>query len=103
MTISSIRDAVAQGFRGQLLSCTLRRATVTSRDANGDPVATAFRDYPFDGIRETFNAAFAAAAGIPVTDVKILIIAGSLAIEPPAGRSSPGTRSVVSTAPTGRG
>lgn len=38
--------------------------------------------YSFDGFRDTFSAMFAAQAGIPVTDARILIIAGSLTVTP---------------------
>lgn len=42
----------------------------------GDPVVDSFDTYTFEGIRDNFNRAFAATAGIPITDVRILIILG---------------------------
>lgn len=51
-------------------------------DANGDPVPGTPQTWSFDGIVDTFSAYFASQAGIPVTDVRILIIAGSLATTP---------------------
>lgn len=37
---------------------------------------TTYQTYNFEGIRDNFNANFAAQAGIPRTDVRILIILG---------------------------
>lgn len=79
---SAIRKQVAQGFKGKLLTCTLRRVETSAVDGYGDPVAGAASTYAFDGIRDTFTLAFAQAAGVPVTDAKILIILGSLAAAP---------------------
>lgn len=79
---SAVRKQVAAAFRGRLLRCTLRRATASSQNAYGDVVPGTPVDYPFDGIVDTFSAFFASAAGIPATDVRVLIIAGSLAVEP---------------------
>ena len=42
------------------------------------PVPGAATTYAFEGIRDSFSLQFAAAAGIPVTDAKILILLGSL-------------------------
>lgn len=82
---SSIRAQVAAAFKGVLLTGTLRRVGSSSVDSFGDPVPGAATTFAFDGIRDSFNAAYAAAAGIPVTDVKVLIIAGSLATDPVQG------------------
>jgi hypothetical protein len=45
-------------------------------NALGDPVADSYSTFAFQGIRDSFNAAFAARAGIPLTDVRILVILG---------------------------
>lgn len=79
---SKIKDQVAAAFKGQLLTGTLRRVVSTSLDSLGDPVPGTATTYSFDGIRESFSAAYAAQAGIPITDVKILVIAGSLSVNP---------------------
>lgn len=78
---SSISQAIAAGFKGLLLTGTIRRETVGSVTEEGDPVTT-FKDYPFEGIRDGFSAVYAVAAGIPVTDARILIIAGLCPIIP---------------------
>ena len=79
---TAIRKQVAQALRGKLLSCTLRRTSVSGVDALGDPVPGAASTFAFDGIRDSFTLAFAQAAGIPVTDAKIFIVLGSLATSP---------------------
>ena len=75
---SSIRKQVASAFAGKLLTCTLRRASPASLDSFGDPVLGAALSFTFSGIRDSFRLEFALAAGIPVTDAKILIILGSI-------------------------
>lgn len=79
---TAIRSEVAKAFKGRLLTCTLRRVAASTVDAYGDPVYGAATTWSFDGIQDSFRAEFAAAAGIPVTDARILIIAGSLATTP---------------------
>lgn len=79
---SAIKKQVAVAFKGKLLTCTLRRITTSSVDSYGDPVPGAATTWAFDGIVDKFNAAFAKQAGIQTTDVRILIIAGSLTTTP---------------------
>lgn len=80
--LDTIRTEIQRGFAGKLRTCTLRRDPVASLAETGDPIAASPQTWQFDGMRDSFNAQFAAAAGIPVTDVRILIIAGSLATVP---------------------
>lgn len=75
---AAVRAQVASAFAGQLLRCTLRRAAPASLDANGDPVPAAAQTFTFEGIRDTFSLQFAQAAGVPVTDARILFILGSI-------------------------
>lgn len=79
---SQIADLIYKGFKGKLLTGTLRRETSSSLDSYGDPASPTVTSYDFEGIREDFDAAYAARAGIPITDVKILIIAGSIEVQP---------------------
>ena len=79
---SAIRNAVAKGFKGKLLVGTLRRETATTVDASGDDGPAVVETFPFEGIRDLFSAFYAAQAGIPVTDAKVLIIAGSCSTDP---------------------
>lgn len=42
----------------------------------GDTIITDFEEFAFEGIRDHYDKRYAAVAGIPETDVRILIIAG---------------------------
>lgn len=80
--LDTIRTEIQRGFAGKLRTCTLMRMVSGEQDELGDALAPTKKTWKFDGMRDSFNAAFAAQAGIPTTDVRILIIAGSLATEP---------------------
>ncbi len=82
---SQIKAQVASGFKGVLLKGTLRRPGSTTVDAFGDPIPGPATTFPFEGIRESFNARYAAEVGIPVTDIKVLIIAGLITTDPVKG------------------
>ncbi len=69
ITNNRLRAIVAQRFKGRLLRCTLRR------DVDGTL-------HSFEGFRDSFSAHSAARHGVPLTDASIVIIAGSLAVEP---------------------
>ena len=77
-----VRSEVAKGFKNQLVQGLLRREVSASVDGFGDPVPATVENYPFEGIRDSFSLAFAALAGIPTTDVRILIIAGLINTTP---------------------
>ncbi len=79
---SSIKKQVASAFKGILLEGTLRRPGSTAVDSFGDPIPGVAVTFSFEGIRESFNASYAADAGIPVTDIKVLIIAGLMSTDP---------------------
>lgn len=80
--LDQIKKQIAAGFKNRLKKGSLRKLALGAGvDALGDPVSGTATLYSFDGIREDFTAMYRAATGIPDTDVKILIIAGSL----PAG------------------
>ena len=74
-----LRKQVAKAFRGKLKKGLIRNYVNGQLDDFGDevfsdPVAQA----KFEGIQEKFNALWAAQAGIPDTDVSVLIILGSI-------------------------
>jgi hypothetical protein len=71
-----IRKAVAQGFKGRLLNGVIWRPVAATVNASGDPVVTEFTVFTFQGIRDHYDKRYAATAGIPITDVRILMIAG---------------------------
>ena len=79
---TEIRKQVASAFKGILLKGTLRRTVSTTVDASGNPIVDSATTFAFEGIRDSFNHAYAAAAGIPITDIRVLIIAGLLDTDP---------------------
>lgn len=83
--LDTLAAKVAAGFKGKLSVGTLRREVPAALNEYGDPVPVTPDTYPFEGIRDTFSFAFASGAGIPLTDVKILIIAKSITVDPIAG------------------
>lgn len=80
----AIKKAIADGFRGTLLSGTLTKITTTGRGSNGDPTTTT-ANYAVQGFREAYSAFFRAQAGIPDDDTKITLIAGLCGAEPAIG------------------
>lgn len=83
--LDRMKKAIAKGFKGKLKQGTIRRTTAGGVDQWGDPVPSTTADYLFEGIRESFDASWAASAGIPSTDVAILVLLGSTTIEPAQG------------------
>jgi hypothetical protein len=79
---SGVKRAVAVGFKGTLSQGVIRREVVAALDSLGDPAEATVHTFAFEGIRNSFNLAFAQAAGIPVTDARIVVIAGSLTTVP---------------------
>lgn len=80
---SQIRKAVNQGFKGQLLSGTYRRHTPGAGvDEFGDPSAGTHTTESVNGIVDSYSAFYKATANIPDSDVRVLIIAGSLSLTP---------------------
>lgn len=81
--LNLVRNEIKKGFQGQLLPGTLRRKSPgTVVDGFGDVTSSTFSTHTFNGMVDTYSAFYRKQAGIPDTDVKILIIAGSLAVEP---------------------
>lgn len=78
-----IAAAIYNGFKGKLLAGTLRRSVPgVGVDDFGDAVPDTISEFPFEGIRESYSAAYRAAAGIPQEDVRFLVIAGSITTAP---------------------
>lgn len=73
-----LKSKIAKAFKGKLLKGTLRRITAAGLDAYGDPTSPTVQNVAFEGVRDTFSAYYKAQAGIPDTDVSILIILGSM-------------------------
>lgn len=71
-----MRKSIAQGFKGKLLNGLIWRPQYANVNEFGDPITTGFDVFTFQGIRDNFDKKYAATAGIPTTDVRILMIAG---------------------------
>lgn len=81
--LDGMKKAIAKGFKGKLRVGTIRRMVPgTGVDEFGDPVDEVPATFDFEGTRENFDASWAASAGIPETDVGILVLLGSTTIEP---------------------
>jgi hypothetical protein len=73
-----LKQKIAAGFRGKLKRGVIRRETGASLNAAGHVVVGTPTTYTFEGIRENFDARYRAQAGIPETDVAILVLLGSV-------------------------
>jgi hypothetical protein len=84
--IDTIAKQIAAGFKGKLNVATLRRDVPNDGvDDLGDPLPAFHREYGFEGIIDTYSQLYKAQAGIPDTDVRILVIAGTLSTVPLRG------------------
>lgn len=74
-----LRKSIARAFRGKLKRGLIRNYDSAQLDDFGDATfPEPAEEARFEGIREDFNAAWAAQAGIPDTDVSVLVILGSI-------------------------
>lgn len=73
-----LKKVIAQKFHRRLLKGVINRKTPTTVNSFGDPVPGTAQTFTFEGIRESFDASYAARAGIPQTDVKVLVLLGSV-------------------------
>jgi hypothetical protein len=78
---SQLRNAIAKGFKGRLLTGTLTRIINGGVDEYGDP-STTTQTFRVEGFVDAYSDAYRAQAGIPETDSKITLIAGNSAVEP---------------------
>jgi hypothetical protein len=79
--LPQLKKQIAQGFKGKLKSGIIRRYNYAINSL-GDRQPINSIDYPFQGIREEFDARYKAQAQIPVEDVKILVILGLTQVAP---------------------
>jgi len=84
--LTLVAQQIAAGFNGVLLPGTLRRTTPgTTVDSYGDPTSTTVTTYECQGIVDTYDKKYRVQAGIPDTDVKLLLIAGLVEVAPIIG------------------
>jgi hypothetical protein len=76
-----LAKAIYAGFKGKLLSGSLRRVAPGGLDQYGDTVPGTVTTYPCEGFTDKYDDAYRARAGIPETDLIVNIFAQSL----PAG------------------
>lgn len=73
-----LQKAIASGFKGKLLKGTITRTSGEAVDEYGDVIPGDSASFSFEGFVDGFSAYTRAQAGIPDTDAKVCIIAGSL-------------------------
>lgn len=81
--LKQIRDGITAGFRGKFKKALLikRKFAAGEEDDEGDPKLSGVLEYPCEGLVVEYSALYRARAGIPDTDVQVMIFAGTL----PAG------------------
>lgn len=80
--LDGLAKAVFSGFKGKLLTGTLRRDTPSATlDENGDPDSYDPTTWAVQGFTDGYSDSFRMKAGIPIEDVKVCIFGASL----PAG------------------
>lgn len=73
-----LAKAVFKGFKGKLLTGTLRHDVPgTTLDSNGDPTSTTRTVFSVEGFTDEYSAFYRAQAGIPETDLKVNIFSES--------------------------
>ena len=81
--LDSIASEIAKGFKGKLRSGTLRRAVpATGVDEFGDANAGTYATYTCEGVVSDYSAFYQQVAQIPDTDIRLLLIAGSMSVSP---------------------
>lgn len=78
---TEIASIIWKGLRGKLLSGTLRHATLGAVDSYGDAAKT-ISTVSVEGIVDNYSAFYKKSAGIPESDVRILLLSGSTARVP---------------------
>lgn len=77
-----MKNAIAAGFKGKLLTGSLVRATGSTVNEYGDVVPGSPQTFRVEGFPDEYNDMYRQQAGIPETDVKLILIAGNSQTEP---------------------
>lgn len=80
--LDQLKADVTAALTGTLRSGTLRREVDGGQDEYGNPLPGAVTNYPFEGIRGSYDAVYAGQSGIPREASKIEILAASITVEP---------------------
>lgn len=78
--LDNLRDDITAALVGKLRTATYAHGE-ESWDEYGNPSFT-WTTYPCEGIRGSFDAQYASQSGIPRTDSRIELLAGTLAVTP---------------------
>lgn len=73
---------VTAALTGTLRTGTLRRETPGGEDEYGNPAPGVVTNYPFEGVRGSYDAEYAGLSGIPRQSARIEILAASITVEP---------------------
>lgn len=77
-----LRDELAKGFKGKLLSGIISRSSSSSTNEYGYTVGGVTTNYICEGFVENYSDFYRLQAGISENDVKVILIAGNTQIEP---------------------
>lgn len=80
MLNGSVATAIYKGFKGKLLTGTIRQYSSPASgalDEYGDPIDLAATNTSIEGFVDAYSAFYAAQAGIPETDLKVCIFGKS--------------------------
>lgn len=77
-----LRKGIGAGFKGRTSKGNLYRARAEVVDMRGDVVSSSDEVYAFEGFVELYSEYFRVTAGIPDTDVRIIIFGTSISVEP---------------------
>lgn len=78
----SLRKQIAAGFKNRLLTGTLLRQGATTLDEYGDEIVTPPGSFRVEGFHDNYDEKYRVAAGIPITDSKIVLILGNCQTDP---------------------
>lgn len=77
--LNQIRTGIQKGFKGKLRTGTLRQRTPSGvANSKGDPTSFTYTTLSVDCFVEEYSTFYKQQAGIPETDVKVVVIGGSL-------------------------
>lgn len=81
MLLDDLKADITAALAGELRSAVLWQYSVVD-DGHGNEVPGYNASYPCDGVRGSYDAQYAGQSGIPRTDAKIELLAGTLAVTP---------------------
>lgn len=80
--LDDLKADVTAALAGTLRSATLWHETPGGDDGAGNQLPGVWTDYPCEGVKGSFESVMAGLSGIPRTDAKIELLAGTLSVTP---------------------